>query len=87
MRKKWNLKKSLCQLKKDGNYILFHKKKYYRDASTIAKYLATVIKQYSKEILYIFDALHQTSAKDVIWKDRISCSIEEDELENDLKSN
>ena len=39
--------------------MLYYKKKFYRDTSIIAEYLAAVIdKQYPKEILHIFDAYY-----------------------------
>ena len=55
----------------NGNYILYYKKKFYCDVSTIADFLATVImKQYNNSILRIFDPYHQTLAKEVIWDDQ-----------------
>ena len=86
MRRIKNYRKSLYPLKnKNGNYILFYKKKFHWDESTIVEYLAAVMnRQYLKENLYIFNPYHQAAAKDVIWKNGISYSIEEDELEKDL---
>ena len=49
------------------NFILFYKKKFYRDASIIADHLvAVLLKQINKNILYIFNPYHQTLAKEVI---------------------
>ena len=50
-----------------GNYILFYKKKFHYDASTIANYLLVVIqKQYSGDIMHVFDPYYQDLAKEVV---------------------
>ena len=75
-------------IKKDynGNFVLFYKKKFHRDTSTIANHLATVMmKQYNKSIIHIFDTYHQILVKEVIWdKDSIPKHKEEQELDNNL---
>ena len=69
---------------KNGNYLLYYKNKYHYDTSTITDYLAAVmIKQYSKPIIYIFDAYHQEVARDIIWENRIPKSIKEDKLDKE----
>ena len=67
--------------------IIYHIiKKYYCNTSTIAEHLVAVInKQYPNKILHIFDAYYQELAEDVIQKDRLLKSKEEDELEKQLK--
>ena len=53
-----------------GNYILFYKKKFYYDTSTIADYLPALMqKQYSDDIIYIFELYYQDLAKEVIWNE------------------
>jgi len=62
--------KIFISIEKDTNrnFILFYKKKFYYDASTIADHLAVVLlKQTNKNILHIFDLYYQTLAKEVIW--------------------
>ena len=80
--------KIFISLEKDtnGNFILFYKKKFHRDASTIAYYLvAVLLKQTNKNILYIFDLYYQTLAKEVIWnEDDIPKHREEQELDENL---
>ena len=66
--------------------MLYYKKKYHRDASTIAEYLAAVmVKQYPKVIIHMLDACTQDEARDVMWKNGVPKSTEEDELERDLQ--
>ena len=49
------------------NYILFHKKKFYYNVLTIANHLLAVTnKQYSGDILYIFEPYYQDLAKEVV---------------------
>ena len=63
-------KKIFISVEKDtnGNFILFYKKKFHHDASTIVDHLvAVLLKQTNKNILHIFDPYHQTLAKEVIW--------------------
>ena len=81
-------KKIFISIEKNSssNYILDCKKKFYRDTSTIVKYLAVVMsKQYPQEILHIFDAYYQEMARDIIQKDGVPCSEEEEELAQDLE--
>ena len=50
-----------------GNFVLFYKKKFYCDASTIANYLPAVMqKQYTGNIMHIFDLYYQDLAKEVV---------------------
>ena len=79
--------KIFISVKKDkhGNYILYYKNKFDRDASTIADYLvAVMVKQYSKPILHIFDTYHQEVVRNIIWEEGILKSYEEDKLDKDL---
>ena len=67
--------KIFISAKKDsnGSFMLFYKKKFHCDASTITEYHKVVmIKQYNKNVIYIFDSYYQTLVKEIIWdKDRI----------------
>ena len=44
-----------------------------------------MVKQHPTEIVHMFDACAQDVARDVIWKNGVPRSIEEDELEKDLQ--
>ena len=61
------------------NFILFYKKIFHKDTTTIADYLAAVMaKQYKNPILYIFKSYYQDCIHKVIWdKDSIPKSKEE----------
>jgi len=67
------------------NYILFYKKKFHQDTSTITDYLAAIMmKQHKTDIIRIFNPYHQSLAKDVIWDDGIPKNKEEQELDDNL---
>ena len=60
-----------------GNIILLYKKKFHKDASTIAAYLSLVLaKQHGDSILSIFEPYYQDLVKNIIWIDRIPMTIE-----------
>ena len=58
----------------------------HRDASTIVEHLAAaMVEQHSAEVIHMFDARTQDAARDVVQKNGVRRSIEEDELERDLQ--
>ena len=74
-------------VKKDyrGNVLLVYKKKYHKDASTMADFFAAImIKQYNKNIFFIFQPYYQDATMDVIWIDGIPMTVEEKDLEDAL---
>ena len=59
----------------NGNYILYYKKKYHRDVSTMAKQLAVAInKQYNKPILYLWYLSLANSKRSSVDRRRYSSS-------------
>ena len=53
--------------KSSRNFVLFYKKKFHRNASIITDYLSVVMqKQYTGDIMHIFDPYHQDLAKKVV---------------------
>ena len=64
---------------------MLYKKKFYQDTSIIADFLAAIIaKQYDEKILSIFKLYYQDIAKNVIWVNRISITVEDKDLEDAL---